>query len=115
MTDEKINEQCAVWYMRYGASSYELCDDEREAVRFAHALEEAEDGVTSGVQFADGRLIERDVWQALADYAEKRYREWRDAVSSEHVASPAPTRQAQDPFDGQSVSVDAGDPDWLGS
>jgi hypothetical protein len=109
------DQRCAVWYMRYGASSYELCEDEREAIHFAYALEDAENGVVGGVQFADGRLIEREAWQALADYREQRYREWRATEASASSASPTPTRQARDPFGGQSVSVDAGDPGWLGS
>lgn len=92
--------QCAVWYMRYGGAAYELCDDEQSAVQFAYALADQEEGAVSGVQFADGRLVERDDWQALSDYEDERYRAWRDSVANAPVVSTPSTRRAFDPFGG---------------
>lgn len=107
--------ECAVWYMRYGGANYELCDSEEDAVRYAYALAESEEGSVMGVQFADGRLVERDQWQALTDYVEQRWREWRDSESKRSAAPPPPSRRVRDPFDGQQVAADADVPDWLGA
>jgi hypothetical protein len=104
--------ECAVWYMRYGASSYELCDDEAEAVSYAYGLESAEEGYVSGLQFADGRLIKRDDWQALDDYEKERLAAMRAAVP---LSAPKPTRSIRDPFDGQTVDADVDEPSWLGA
>lgn len=103
--------ECAVWYMRYGASSYALCDDEAEAVGFATALDDSAEGSVMGVQFADGRLIERDEWQALKDYQEQQ-----DAAMRAAPAMPSsPMRSVRDPFGGQTVDVAVNEPEWLGA
>lgn len=93
---------------------YELCADEQEAVSYAYQLAESEQGAVSGVQFADGRLIERDEWQALHDYEEERYRAWRDSANREPSTPSPPTRRVRSPFGDQPVSAPADAPDWLG-
>jgi len=116
MTDEAKTSECAVWYMRHYSAYYELCEDEQQAVSYAYALVDAGEGAVLGVQFADGRLVERDEWQALADYQNERYSAWRDSVrAAEALPPPPPPRQVRDPFEGHEASVDAGDPDWLGA
>jgi hypothetical protein len=104
--------ECAVWYMRYGASSYEMCEDEPQAVHYAYALESAEEGYVSGVQFADGRLIKRDDWQALDDFEKERYAAMRSVAP---LPAPKPTRSIRDPFAEQTVDADVDEPDWLGA
>lgn len=107
------NKQCAVWYMRYGSVGYELCDDEREAAGFAYELEDSGNGSVTGVQFADGRVVKRDDWQALASYEEELERSASERAAN--APPPPPTRNIRDPFYGQSVSADVDDPDWLGA
>lgn len=106
------NEQCAVWYMHYGSARVVLFANEREAAGFAYELADSGSGAVTGVQFADGRLVKRDDWQALDDYEDEVLRS--ASARAANAPPPPPTRKVRDPFDGQSVSVDADDPAWLG-
>ncbi len=105
---------CALWYMRHGGLDYEICDTEAEAIRAAFGMLETGEAAPSGVQFPDGRVVRRRDWVALLDY--------RDAVyAAEHAAlaaRPAPVKPAKrdvrSPFGDTIVTVDVGEPEWLG-
>lgn len=107
--------ECALWYWRHHAPSFDLCDDEQEAVRRALYLEDDGEGVPIGVQFRDGRTVE------MADWAVYRAaRDRRDADNQKRVKEMAaalkarPTRQIVHPFDGKPLTIDADEPEWVG-
>lgn len=102
--------QCAVWFMRYGSADYELCDDETEAASYAYHLAESGDGALLGVQFADGRTIAADHWEAPGRYAE----EVKRAEAQRPTPPPPAMRKVRDPFSKQLTEVLARDPSWLG-
>jgi hypothetical protein len=104
--------ECAVWYMRYGTAYYELWISEAQAVSYAYSLADSEEGAVLGVQFADGRLIKREDWQALAEHEQERM---RALYAQPSTPRPPPRRPTRDPFDGHQAHVDADDPGWLGA
>lgn len=106
-----MTEQCAVWYQRYGATYYELASNERVAAGIAWHMEDRGEGYPLGVQFSDGRIVERDAWTALSDYEESMMRAIREAPTPE----PRPTRKILSPFGSDTVAADYDDPPWLGS
>lgn len=107
MTDTE--KTCAVWYMRYGSMKCYLADDEDRAASFGARLEDLEEGAVVGVQFQDGRLVQREEWPA---YQAARDRSIYPPLPD--CAPPPPTRRVQDPFVGRVVEVDADSPQWLG-
>lgn len=62
------DRQCMLWYMRYHSPGYEMCDDERQAVNLAFGMTEMETANPIGVQYSDGRFVDRDDWAALRDF-----------------------------------------------
>lgn len=110
MTDGDDAATCAVWYQRYGGTYYELCTDEEQAASYAFWTEERGDGSVHGIQFADGRIIARDCWKALADMEAEIER-----VAPRDPLTPTPVRDAIDPFTKERAVVFADDPDWLGA
>ena len=107
-----MNDECAVWYWRHGCINYELCESEQAAAAWAYNLDDTEEGSVAGVQFADGRLIKRDDWQALRFYEaeQERARRVRPAVR----VNPRASRMVLDPFTRERVVVDHDAPAWLG-
>jgi hypothetical protein len=109
---------CAVWYYRHHVVYYELCGDEDEAVSYANSLSEHGEGATVGVQFADGRFVERDDWTALDDYEREQAARWRAEYEAERLNPPPPrlTRSVHPPWDTKDTAVvEPGDPAWLGA
>jgi hypothetical protein len=107
--------ECALWYWRHYAPSFDLCDDEQEAARRALHLEDDGQGAPVGVQFRDGRTV------ALADWpAYRAARDRRDAEHEERAKEAVAalkgrrTRQVVDPFEGTPLTIDADEPEWLG-
>jgi hypothetical protein len=107
---------CAVWYYRHHVVYYEVCDDETKAVSYASYLNEHDEGAVAGVQFADGRFVERDGWTALDEYEREQTERWRAAAKAE-AQNPTPPRgrDVRLPWDTSDTAyVEAGDPAWLG-
>lgn len=109
MSDEELT--CAVWYVgRYGVD-FDTCTDEAEAASVAAGLHNGDEAATIlGVQFADGRLVKAEEWQAFADARKRSAAMWAEAA-----ARPQPaTRTIRDPFTGEALEVEVDEPDWLG-
>lgn len=104
-------QECAVWYDGRGGIDYDLCDDETEAASVAAGLYESDDAPTIlGVQFADGRLVKADQWEAFTQAKKAQAAMWAEAY-----ARPRPAmRTVRDPFTGEAVDVEADEPGWLG-
>lgn len=107
---------CAVWYWHYGSPDYELCASEEEAASFAVGLEDSGNGSVKGVQFEDGRFVERDAWGAY-EARERQQDELAKRMVREAAAQPKPaTRQVGLPFDpSRKIHVLADAPPWLGA
>jgi hypothetical protein len=109
--------QCAVWYFRRGGHYFELFEDEEEAVTFADAVDDDDDSIVEGVQFADGHTHERDKWPGLAAYQARR-----EALAAERRKTEPPRpdpvrlRDVRSPFCKNVVGVWDVDeaPDWIG-
>lgn len=97
-----MTTQCALWYWRYHSPHYEIHDSEEEAAASALEMTDKAEGWPDGVQFADGRTVRLDDWPA-----------YREAQARRDKASP-PSRKIKHPFDGQTLTVDADEPEWLG-
>ena len=115
----------ALWYWQYGSLTYSLHADEEAAAWSALGLDESGEAAVAGVQFADGRVIERplgvvglgtDWWPAYKAVEDRRYEEFCKRQREYEQRPPRPTRQIRDPFGlDQTVTVDANEPEWLGS
>jgi hypothetical protein len=104
----------ALWYWRRLGMYYSLFDDEDTAARVGNAMEDDDGAAVAGVQFPDGRLVEREAWEALAAAsrrAEEAYEAQREAEKSR---PQRPKRKIRAPFDGGYIRVEAGEPAWLG-
>lgn len=105
--DEQQN--CALWYVSWGAAQVELFDSEADAAHRAAHLADSGNASILGVQFADGRLIRRENWRAYDDAF--------DALMTVPASTepPRPTRKTGDPFlRGRTVAVDVDTPEWVG-
>jgi hypothetical protein len=107
-------ESCALWYWRHHVCHYELHDNEEEAAAAAYSMEEWGEGVPVGLQFPDGRVIPTNEWTVYREYGQRRRAAEDAEYAALHVEPPRPTRRILDPFDGQSVVIDADAPQWLG-
>ena len=105
---------CALWYMEYGRCAYVLCDDEADAASFACSMEDQEYGIALGIQFVEGRTIERDAWPALDAERDRRDAEYVKRQAEIKARPPIPKREVRDPFGGRQVEVEATAPAWLG-
>ena len=104
--------EVALWYLRYGRMDYEVYDSEAEAADVAVSMIEANTAAPCGVQFPDGRAIEREEWPAFGE-AEKRYERYQSAWLA-RKPEPKPVRKITAPFGGGQIEVDADEPSWLG-
>ena len=111
MTEKTV----ALWYDRYGQRCYSLYRTEDEAVRGAIGLEDWEEGWPVGIQFSDGRTLAREGWPAYWEARGRENQRAQDAVRQLLRQEPRPTRKILDPFDDQTVVVDADEPAWLGT
>jgi len=102
----------ALWYSRYMSSDYELCDSEDAAAGLGVGMEDSGGAVVLGVQFADGRTIERDSWPAFAA-AQERFRQ-AEGEARDKPRPVVPEREVLDPFRGRSLKIRASEPQWLG-
>lgn len=101
---------CALWYYRYGPD-YDLQDSEAEAARWAVVLEDGDEpALILGVQFADGRTIPADQWEALAEARTQA----RQEEANRPLPTPIPTHTMRDPFRGEEVEVEDDSPSWVG-
>jgi hypothetical protein len=107
-------QECAVWYWQHYAPCYELFDNEREAAGFAANLENSGDGSVAGIQFSDGRTIERDRWGAYRAEQVRLTAQWERDRRERANTPPPPTRKIRHPFDGSPMTIEAGEPAWLG-
>lgn len=109
------DEQCALWFWRHYSLDFDLYDTEEEAARAAVAMEDNGDANVQGVQFRDGRCLDRDNWPAY-EQAESRIRQEEKEWAARYAAEPArPTREIRDPFKRREVlTVDEDTPGWVG-
>jgi len=111
--------ECAVWYWRYHSVYVELFASEASAISFAIGMADIGEGSVSGVQYSDGRFVERDDWSALKAEQDRQYEQWRREFEEERRnPKPAPPmRTVVPPFDarGQTAQVDPDAPAWLGA
>jgi hypothetical protein len=108
---------CALWYWSHHSVFVELCDDEQEAAESAVSLQESEQGAPAGIQFADGRYLDRDEWPAFGAEESRRYQQWRDEEEQREPRPRPATREVTPPFEtsyGQKATVLADAPSWLG-
>ena len=84
-------------------------DDDLSAIRYGMGIEDG-GGSVAGVQFPDGRYIDRDEWTAFRDEERRRIAAWRDV----EVKPPAPYRRVTVPWGDDIVGIDADLPDWVG-
>ena len=82
-----MSDECLLWYMVYGSAHAQLFPDEASAIRRTLYMEDDGSGAVDGVQFADGRYIDRDDWTALE---EERTRLEEEMWKSVKAASPKP-------------------------
>jgi hypothetical protein len=102
--------------MRYGSHQYELFDTEAEAARRAVGIGDSGEAAVIGIQFADGRLINRDDWQAYKDADGEAYKAMIERSREERRHPRRVTRKIRDPFSSVEVSVYADEaPEWLGA
>lgn len=108
--------ECALWYWQYGSVHVSMCEDEREAAEEAHAMQDGEWGAPAGVQYADGRYVDRNEWAEYEAEFQRR-RERMDAeIRAESQRPKPPRRTVVPPFDarGKTASVPVDAPSWLG-
>lgn len=121
---EIVDTRCALWYWTYGCASYQIFDDENQAVDAAIDISHRGAGSISGVQFADGRLLDTEHWAALRAEEKRRMAVWQ-AEFEQLKKMPRPkTRTVYEPFDSQhaepwqrassEVKVPVDEPQWLG-
>lgn len=68
-----------------------------------------------GIQYSDGRFVERDDWPEYEAEGDRRHEMWRGLLA-EAEQRPAPT-QVKPPFDarhGETAAVEGDVPQWLG-
>jgi hypothetical protein len=105
----------ALWYWRYHQIDYDIWDSEEEAAGIAVGMEDNGDASVAGIQFPDGRLIERNEWSAYAEAMERRDRAESEARKAAAKAKPRPMRKIMAPFTGgRQIEIDADEPSWLG-
>ena len=107
-------ESVALWYFRYGAPDYDLFDDEDAAADAAVSGEDYGQFSVSGVQFADGRLVRKEDWDAYKQAEQQRDADYQRRRAEAEVAPPVPQREIRDPFSGKTLETDADEPSWLG-
>lgn len=101
-------DQVALWYRRYRQADYMLCRDEEDAAGIGAAMEDNGGAYVTGVQFADGRVIERDNWAAFTAAKD------RLIEANAEPLPPRAVRTIRDPFRDDLVEIDTGEPLWLG-
>jgi hypothetical protein len=109
------SQQCALWYQWGGRPiEFELADSEEAAARRAVSIDDCDWPCDLlGVQFADGRIIEAENWPAF-DEARRREDERYRQINEARPPDTTPKRAVADPFDGQTVMIDASAPSWVG-
>lgn len=105
-------DSVALWYSRYMSPGYELCDSEEEAAGLAWGMEDSGGAAVLGVQFSDGRTIERENWPVFEAVRERFEQAEREA--QDKPRPPVPVRKAVDPFRGRAIEIKASEPEWLG-
>ena len=118
MTKGTDSQKCAVWYHRYGSIYVELHDDEQSAARWAVDLAESEEGAVRGVQYADGRFVDRESWDAHKQEEQRRWDQLSEEMAEEwRNPPPRPAkRPVQTPWDTtKTVEILASSPPWVGA
>jgi len=101
-----MSDECLLWYMVHGSAHAQLCDSEAAAIRRTIWMEDDGSGAVDGVQFADGRYIDRDDWTALEQERTRLEQEMWEAVKASSpkpppswIKSPTGRRALIDPED----------------
>lgn len=105
-------DSVALWYARHHSPGYGLCDSEEEAAELGAGMADSGGASVLGVQFADGRTIERDSWPAF-EAAQERFRQ-AEQEARDKPRPAVPEREALDPFGGRMLRIRVSEPAWLG-
>jgi hypothetical protein len=105
---------CALWFSRYYNIDYQLFATEEEAARFSVHMHEDAQGVTLGVQFADGRTVKVEDWAFRDEVEQRMWREGTERAARQAALPPRPFRKAHDPFAGEPIEIELSEPAWLG-
>ena len=105
-------DTCALWYWRHNTITYDVFDTEAEAASMAVYFKDDAQGVPIGVQFANGRTIRYQDWDAYRAARQQADEDCRQRLAN--PAEPRPTRTVLDPFEGKEVTIEADEPSWLG-
>lgn len=109
---QQQDRRCVVWWVHYGSAWFRLATDEDDAVRIAYGVTNSDEGSLLGVQYADGRAVKDDQWEA--------YQRYQDEQDSAPRPEPAPVaRVVGCPFgDGHygkvEIRADEDLPEWIG-
>lgn len=101
--------ECALWYYRYHSVYVDLHDSEEDAAQAAVWMEEEGQGSVQGVQFPDGRYIDREDWNAYKTYERSLHNSYRS-----DPGPPPAMREVRLPWANESVSILADLPEWVG-
>lgn len=106
----------ALWYVRHYETRYDLWETEAKAADYGVFLQNEDDGPhILGVQFADGRTIERDAWPEWRAAEERERARWEQNRAEWKSRPPAPVRRTLDPFGGtEPIEIELSEPSWLG-
>lgn len=104
----------AIWYMRHFSPGYRLYDNESEAATAASYMDDGGQASVSGVQFSDGRVIDRDAWAAYREAVQEKCDAELRQLERQAAAPPVPKRKILDPFGGRELEIETAEPGWLG-
>lgn len=109
---------CALWFWSHGSVFVELCDDEQEAAESACSLQDSEEGAPAGIQYSDGRYIDREDWPAYKAEYDRRVKQDMEWAREAAARPRPPQREVVPPFEtrySQTARVPADAPAWLGA
>lgn len=108
----------ALWTMRYFSPEYELFETEDEAARMAVAWSERGECSVAGVQYDDGRYVDRADWAAFYQAGRDSERQYQEDKARWDALQKPPKRTISTPFEPRghrlTLEVDADEPAWLG-
>jgi len=102
--------QVAAWRLHLGVADYDLEDDEAAAAHTAALAAVYSDDTVLGAQFADGRIIPAEQWDAY----QQELTAVRERRAERSTAPPLPTRDIRDPFTRRYMRIEETEPAWVG-